>query len=109
MNHFLLKVNKGIFSFKLTKNKNFLSLLQLSKFDFVQKVVLEEKLKNKIKCEELQVEDISGNCGTSFSIKITSPDFKGKTVIMQHRMVNEALKEELKEIHALQIKSSISK
>ena len=80
-----------------------------NKFFIIQVITLEEKLKNKIKCEKLEVEDISGNCGTSFSIKLTSPDFKGKSIIMQHRMVNDALKEEMKEIHALQIKSEASK
>ncbi len=95
----LNKFHKGI------NNK----LMFINKFSMVQKLVLEEKLKNKIKCEKLEVEDISGNCGTSFSIKLTSPDFKGKSIIMQHRMINDALKDELKEIHALQIKSEASK
>jgi len=75
----------------------------------VEKSIVENKIKTKINCENIEVEDISGNCGTSFSVKIKSPDFKGKTMIMQHRMVNEALKDEMKEIHALKIKSEASK
>lgn len=108
MNHFIRKGNFGLFSLNKKRINVGFSLFQKSKFAMVQKVVLEEKIKNKIKCEKLEIEDISGNCGTSFSIRITSPDFKGKSMIMQHRMVNEALKEELKEIHALQIKSESS-
>ena len=84
------------------------SLLNLNKSNFVELAIVESKIKNKINCDKLEVTDISGNCGNSFCIKIKSPDFNGKTMIMQHRMVNEALKEELKEIHALQIKSEPS-
>ena len=85
------------------------NIFNTNKFYMVQMVTLEQKIKNKIKCDKLEVEDISGNCGTSFSIKLTSPDFKGKSMIMQHRMVNDALKDEMGEIHALQIKSEASK
>lgn len=94
---------------KISFGKNIFNnkLINTSKFYMVQIVTLEQKIKNKIKCDKLEVEDISGSCGTSFSIKINSPDFKGKSMIMQHRMVNDALKDEMKEIHALQIKSGV--
>ena len=92
-----------------TNNFNNKSLININKNFFVEKTILENKIKTKINCEDLEVVDISGNCGTSFSVKIKSPDFKGKSIIMQHRMINEVLKDELKEIHALQIKSEASK
>ena len=78
--------------------------LSFSKYNFVERYVIEDKLNKHLKIENLEVVDISGNCGTSFKITIKSPDLKGKTPINQHRTVNEILKEELKEIHALQLK-----
>ena len=75
---------------------------------FASKADLEQKIKQKIKVDSLEVVDLSGNCGSSFLIKIKSPDFKGKTMIAQHRMVNEILKDDLKEIHALQLKTEAS-
>jgi stress-induced morphogen len=71
---------------------------------FVEKSLIEDKLNKNLKIESLEVTDISGSCGTSFMIKIKSSDLKGKTVINQHRRINEILKDELKELHALQLK-----
>jgi len=112
-------INKSQFYIKnnlanLTKilSKNNLSnksFFKTNKNFFVERATIENKIKTRINCENLEVADISGNCGTSFSIKIKSADFNGKSMIMQHRMINEVLKDELKEIHALQIKSEASK
>jgi len=103
-------INNGKFrNIPFIENISYLNSFMKSKVNyFVEKSIIENKIKSKIKCDNLEIIDISGNCGTSFSIKLKSPDFKGKTIIMQHRMVNEALKEELKDIHALQIKSEAS-
>ncbi|HEY9886499.1 MAG TPA: BolA family protein [Vampirovibrionales bacterium] len=41
-----------------------------------------------------------------FTVEVTSSDFEGKSLIQQHRMVYNALKDQLKEdIHALKIKT----
>jgi len=71
---------------------------------FVEKSVIEDKLNKNLKIESLEVTDISGSCGTSYLIKIKSSDLKGKPVINQHRRINEILKDEMKELHALQLK-----
>jgi stress-induced morphogen len=76
---------------------------------FVSKQEVEDKLKNSIKFSKLEVVDISGGCGTSFQVKIKSEEFNGKNLISQHRMVNEILKEELKDIHSLQLKTEPEK
>lgn len=47
-------------------------------------------------------------CGASFSIEVVSAQFEGKKLLERHRMVNSALAEELKEIHALSIKKAIT-
>lgn len=84
-------------------------LNKINFFSFADKKVLEQKLTEKLKIDGLEVIDTSGNCGAAFIIKIKSPDFNGKTMIAQHRMVNEILKEDLKEIHSLQLKTEESK
>ena len=45
--------------------------------------------------------DQSGGCGASFQINIVSDQFKGKRLVQQHKMVKSAIKEEMKEIHAV--------
>jgi len=43
---------------------------------------------------------------THFSVFVVSKDFEGKTLLTRHRMINDALKQELKnQIHALSIKA----
>ena len=52
-----------------------------------------------------QVQDISGGCGSMYAIQIESPKFKGLTVIKQHKMVNEVLKDEIKSWHGVQLRT----
>lgn len=40
-----------------------------------------------------------------YAIEIESPKFKGLTVIKQHKMVNEVLKEEIKSWHGVQLRT----
>ncbi|KAH7340036.1 bola protein [Pyrenochaeta sp. MPI-SDFR-AT-0127] len=64
---------------------------------------------NKIKAElepvKLEVQDISGGCGSMYALDIESPKFNGLTVIKQHKMVNEVLKEEIKSWHGVQLRT----
>ncbi|QCD84796.1 BolA protein [Vigna unguiculata] len=55
-----------------------------------------------------EVVDTSGGCGASFVVEIVSEQFEGKRLLERHRMVNAALEEELKEIHALSIKKTVT-
>ncbi len=78
---------------------------------------IEEVLREKLQPVSLQIKDDSakhaGHVGARsgkghFQVEIASPLFEGKSLIEQHRMVNEALRELLEtEIHALQLKTSI--
>ena len=56
--------------------------------------------------DELRVEDRTGG-GDHFQVTVTSPRFTGLTLIDQHRLVNEALAEPLRDgtIHELRIKT----
>jgi stress-induced morphogen len=55
---------------------------------------------------ELHVEDRTGG-GDHFQVTIASPRFNGIPLIDQHRLVNEALAEQLRDgtIHELRIKT----
>ena len=56
--------------------------------------------------EELRVEDRTGG-GDHFQVTVASPRFQGLTLLDQHRLVNEALAEPLRDgtIHELRIKT----
>jgi stress-induced morphogen len=55
---------------------------------------------------ELSVEDRTGG-GDHFQVTVASPRFSGLSLIDQHRLVNEALSEPLRDgtIHELRIKT----
>ncbi len=73
-----------------------------------------DALKAKIEaCEALQpvthceVEDTTGGgaCGSKFAALVVSAKFEGVALLDRHRMVQAALADEMKLIHALQIKA----
>ncbi|CAD6574147.1 MAG: hypothetical protein TREMPRED_001022 [Tremellales sp. Tagirdzhanova-0007] len=64
-----------------------------------------DKLSSRFPGKQLQVQDVSGGCGSFYAILISSPAFKGLNTIKQHKLVNECLKEDIKSIHGLQIKT----
>lgn len=45
-----------------------------------------------------------GGCGSMYEIEIDSELFQGKRLLQQHRMVNEALGDEMKALHGLTIR-----
>ncbi|KAJ8557381.1 hypothetical protein K7X08_003006 [Anisodus acutangulus] len=64
---------------------------------------VESSLTAKLTPSYLEVIDDSGGCGAKFSIVIVTEQFEGKRLLERHRMVNGAVAEEMKEIHALSI------
>lgn len=49
--------------------------------------------------------DVSANkCGAAFDVEVVSHLFAGKALLARHRLINDALREEMKDIHALSIK-----
>ncbi|XP_014100341.1 uncharacterized protein [Bactrocera oleae] len=66
---------------------------------------LENKLADKLGALYVNAIDESDGCGGKFSVTIVSEAFRGKTLLQKHRLVNSALAEELKEIHAFSQKS----
>ncbi|KAH7344856.1 bola protein [Rhizoctonia solani] len=67
--------------------------------------VIFEKLNARFQPSNLDVEDVSGGCGTFYAISITSVDFKGLPMVKQHKLVTEELKKEIAGFHGLQIKT----
>ncbi|XP_058091111.1 protein BOLA2 [Magnolia sinica] len=74
----------------------------------VTKEEVEATLTEKMKPSHLEVIDTSGGCGASFAIEIVSEQFEGKRLLERHRLVNSALEEQMKNIHALSIKKAVT-
>ncbi|XP_029170175.1 bolA-like protein 3 [Nylanderia fulva] len=55
----------------------------------------------------IEVTDVQGGCGAMFDINVVAPEFKGLNTVKQHRIINEVLKEEIKDMHGLRIHTSI--
>ncbi|KAG9297373.1 hypothetical protein G9A89_009457 [Geosiphon pyriformis] len=68
---------------------------------------LYEKLAQKFRPSKLKVQDISGGCGDMYAVVIASEAFEGLPTVQQHRLVNELLKEDIKKLHGLQLKTSV--
>ncbi|PWN94019.1 bola-like protein [Acaromyces ingoldii] len=62
-------------------------------------------LTKKFQPKQLQVQDVSGGCGSFYAIAIQSSAFKGLTTVKAHRLVNEALKDVIAGIHGLQLRT----
>lgn len=67
---------------------------------------IQAKLEAAIPGATVQVLDMKGT-GDHFQVSVIAEAFVGKSLIEQHQMINQALKEELKgPIHALKINTS---
>ncbi|XP_011145266.1 bolA-like protein 3 isoform X1 [Harpegnathos saltator] len=65
-------------------------------------------LRNKLpEAVLIEVTDVSGGCGAMFDINVVAPEFKGLNTVKQHRIINEALKEEIKDMHGIRIRTSL--
>lgn len=80
-----------------------------------------DKLYTKFTPSDLKVQDVSGmllpaklcfgagvtlpagGCGTFYAITIASDAFQGLSIVKQHRLVNETIKQEIEGIHGLQV------
>ncbi|KAB1208207.1 BolA-like protein 2 [Morella rubra] len=105
MNPSQLRRNSGASS--VLKRKQFkFCLISLSYLSYpIQNLYVAEK-KDVQGTEE--VIDTSGGCGASFAIEIVSEQFEGKRLLERHRLVNAALEQEMKQIHALSIKKALT-
>ncbi|VVT53579.1 uncharacterized protein SAPINGB_P003645 [Magnusiomyces paraingens] len=61
---------------------------------------LDDAIRNRLEAVYVECADTSGGCGQAFEVIIVSPVFAGKNRLMRHRLVNQALREEINSIHA---------
>ncbi|KAK5137873.1 hypothetical protein LTR08_006642 [Meristemomyces frigidus] len=64
-----------------------------------------DTIRQELQPTKLEVQDISGGCGSMYALDIVSEQFKGLPVIKQHRLVNKVLGEEIKKWHGVQLKT----
>lgn len=64
-----------------------------------------EKLVKALEPERVEVVDVSGGCGSMFAIDVTSAKFKGLSIVKQHKLVNQILKEDIQKWHGLQLRT----
>ena len=70
--------------------------------------LLKSKLEAALNPVHLNIIDASDGCGQAFECQIVSTQFEGKSMLQQHRLVNEVLKDEIKQIHAFSVKTFAS-
>jgi len=64
-----------------------------------------ELLKAELAPIALEVQDVSGGCGSMYAVNVTSERFRGLPMIKQHRLVNQILGEQIKAWHGLQLRT----
>jgi stress-induced morphogen len=64
-----------------------------------------EKIAAELEPVSLEVQDISGGCGSMYALEIASPKFQGLSTIKQHKLVNKVLKEEIAGWHGVQLRT----
>ncbi|KAL4097354.1 hypothetical protein QTP88_022147 [Uroleucon formosanum] len=57
--------------------------------------------------KEIKIKDISGGCGAIFEVFISTSEFKGMSMVKQHQLINEVLKDEIKSMHGIRIHTEI--
>ncbi|GAA5983608.1 hypothetical protein JCM11641_007298 [Rhodosporidiobolus odoratus] len=67
--------------------------------------LLKDKIEGAMQGAKVEVQDVSGGCGSFYAISIAHESFKGLSMIKQHRIVNELLADEIKGMHGLQLKT----
>ena len=55
----------------------------------------------------LHVEDISGGCGAMYAVHVETAEFAGLNRLRQHRAVQEALSEQIKDMHGIRVSTAV--
>jgi stress-induced morphogen len=70
----------------------------------VSTALVKEKLqRSALSPSSVTVEDISGGCGSFFKVTVVSKEFEGKSLLQQHRLVNDILADEIRQLHGVTI------
>ncbi|KAI9479244.1 hypothetical protein LPJ79_002529 [Coemansia sp. RSA 1821] len=65
------------------------------------------KLSRELRPTKLTVSDASGGCGSMYVVEIEAECFRGLTRVKQTKMVNNLLKEEIKDMHGMRVLCSV--
>lgn len=76
--------------------------------DAISAEKIQEKLKEQLQAEQVQVVDTSGGCGSAFQVAVVAEAFQGKRLLERHQLVHQVLEEELKSIHAISITKTLT-
>ncbi|KAG0717692.1 BolA-like protein 3 [Chionoecetes opilio] len=55
----------------------------------------------------VEVQDISGGCGSMYEVWVEAQDFKGLSRVKQHKLITETLKVEIQDMHGLRITTTL--
>ncbi|CAE7018386.1 SPP [Symbiodinium sp. KB8] len=101
----LIKVRDQL---SLTYNCEALHVLTCSRISFASLCAqVASKLTAALGASNCVVEDKSGGCGQSFTILIESEKFRGQTKLKCQRMVQEVIREEIAQWHAVSIQTKV--
>lgn len=64
-----------------------------------------KKLREVVAATHVEVEDISGGCGSMYRVMVVSPEFEGLALVKQHRLVQKAIASEIADMHGLTLKT----
>jgi stress-induced morphogen len=66
---------------------------------------MQRLLTDKLSAQVVKVDDVSGGCGSFYTVVVVSQKFEGLSTIKQHRAVTEVLEAEIGKMHGLTIKT----
>jgi len=66
---------------------------------------MQRLLTDKLNAQVVKVDDVSGGCGSFYTVVVVSQKFEGLSTIKQHRAVTEVLEAEIGKMHGLTIKT----
>ncbi|KAF1769663.1 hypothetical protein GCK72_001480 [Caenorhabditis remanei] len=75
---------------------------QMSEAEQKMSKLLTEKIEG---CSRVEVHDVSNGCGSMFDVVVEASSFQGKSKVAQHKIVTSILKEQIKSMHGLTIKT----
>jgi stress-induced morphogen len=105
--------SQNIFINKIQRNFNTTSLLNGDDGFKKEYNEGEKKLINLLKnrfpnAKTIEVNDISGGCGSMYEIFVETNEFKNIRKVKQHQMINQVLQTEINNMHGLRIYTAAS-
>ena len=110
-NNFQLPLLESPYSYKLEKSQ--ITRCFSDQINDSMPSQAETKLINILKSKfptatDIAVVDISGGCGSMYEVFVESPEFKGLRLVKQHKLVTEALKGDIQDMHGIRISTAHS-